>query len=187
MFFPESSHFPCPCLASEREPYVTPFPSLDPTLSVFLFPLHALGTEVSPQTSIPTIDRPLHGAPHMPSWTTLGQACGQPPCLHAVLRPTGSCWFLQISSCARKKCYLQMLWFLRLILLLLKFNLRGTWVAQSVRCLTSVQVMISQFMGSSPTSGSVLTAQSLEIQILCFLSLSHLCSVSLHLSKMNKD
>ena len=35
-------------------------------------------------------------------------------------------------------------------------------MAQSVEPLTSAQVMISQFMGSSPTSGSVLTAQSLE-------------------------
>ena len=35
-------------------------------------------------------------------------------------------------------------------------------MAQSVERPTSVQVMISQFMGSSPTSGSVLTAQSLE-------------------------
>ena len=35
-------------------------------------------------------------------------------------------------------------------------------MAQSVKCLTSAQVMISQFMGSSPTSGSVLTAQCLE-------------------------
>ena len=39
---------------------------------------------------------------------------------------------------------------------------RGVWVAQLVKHLTSAQVMISQFMGSSPTSGSVLTAQSLE-------------------------
>ena len=38
----------------------------------------------------------------------------------------------------------------------------GAWVAQSVGHLTSVQVMMSQFMGSSPTSGSMLTAQSLE-------------------------
>ena len=38
----------------------------------------------------------------------------------------------------------------------------GTWVAQSVKCLTSVQVMISQIVSSSPMSGSVLTAQSLE-------------------------
>ena len=39
---------------------------------------------------------------------------------------------------------------------------RGAWVAQSVKCLTWAQVMISWFMGSSPKSGSVLTAQSLE-------------------------
>ena len=38
----------------------------------------------------------------------------------------------------------------------------GTWVAQSVKHLTSAQVMISQFVGSSPASDSVLTAQSLE-------------------------
>ena len=39
---------------------------------------------------------------------------------------------------------------------------RGAWVAQSVKHPTSAQVMISQSMGSSPASGSVLTAQSLE-------------------------
>ena len=38
----------------------------------------------------------------------------------------------------------------------------GTWVAQSVERQTSAQIIISQFVGSSPTSGSVLTAQSLE-------------------------
>ena len=38
----------------------------------------------------------------------------------------------------------------------------GVWVAQSVKCPTSAQVMISQFMCSSPMSGSVLTGQSLE-------------------------
>ena len=38
----------------------------------------------------------------------------------------------------------------------------GTWVAQLVMCLTSAQVMISRFVGSSPASGSVLIAQSLE-------------------------
>ena len=35
-------------------------------------------------------------------------------------------------------------------------------MAQSVRRLTLAQVMVSWFMGSSPTSVSVLTAQSLE-------------------------
>ena len=38
----------------------------------------------------------------------------------------------------------------------------GTWVAQSSKCPTSAQVMISRFMGLSPVSGSVLSAQSLE-------------------------
>ena len=41
-------------------------------------------------------------------------------------------------------------------------NSWGAWVAQSVKHLTSAQVMISQFVSSSPMSGSVLTAQSLE-------------------------
>ena len=38
----------------------------------------------------------------------------------------------------------------------------GAWVAQSVKRPTSAQVMISLLMSSSPASGSVLTAQSLE-------------------------
>ena len=38
----------------------------------------------------------------------------------------------------------------------------GAWVAQSVEHLTSAQAMISQLVGSSPTSVSVLTAQHLE-------------------------
>ena len=38
----------------------------------------------------------------------------------------------------------------------------GTPVAQPVKHPTSAQVMISQFVGSSPASGSVLMAQSLE-------------------------
>ena len=39
---------------------------------------------------------------------------------------------------------------------------RGAWVAQSVKHPTSAQVMISWSVGSSPASGSVLTAHSLE-------------------------
>ena len=39
---------------------------------------------------------------------------------------------------------------------------RGAWVAQSVKRPTLAQVVISRLMGSSPASGSVLTAQSLE-------------------------
>ena len=42
------------------------------------------------------------------------------------------------------------------------FSLRGARVAQSVKHLALAQVMISQFVGSRPASGSVLTAQSLE-------------------------
>ena len=38
----------------------------------------------------------------------------------------------------------------------------GSWVAQSVKHPTSAQVVISRFVGSSPTSGSELLAQSLE-------------------------
>ena len=40
--------------------------------------------------------------------------------------------------------------------------IRGAWAPQSVKRLTSAQVTISRFMGSSPASGSVLTAQNLE-------------------------
>ena len=38
----------------------------------------------------------------------------------------------------------------------------GAWVAQSVKCPTLAQVMISWSVSSSPVSGSVLIAQSLE-------------------------
>ena len=38
----------------------------------------------------------------------------------------------------------------------------GAWVAQSVKLLTSAQVMISPPVGSSPVLGSVLTARGLE-------------------------
>ena len=64
---------------------------------------------------------------------------------------------------------------------------------QSVKRLTSAQFMISHFVGLSPTSGSVLTAQNLDPALdsvsptlsahplLCFVSLS----LSLSLSKIN--
>ena len=39
---------------------------------------------------------------------------------------------------------------------------RGAWVAQSLKRPTSAQVMITRLVSSSPTSGSVLTEQSLE-------------------------
>ena len=39
---------------------------------------------------------------------------------------------------------------------------RGAWVAQSAERLASAQIMISQSVSSSPASGFLLTAQSLE-------------------------
>ena len=45
---------------------------------------------------------------------------------------------------------------------IIKRHKRGAWVAQSVKRPTSAQVMISRFVSSSPGSGSVPTAQSLE-------------------------
>ena len=63
---------------------------------------------------------------------------------------------------------------------------QGAWVAQSVECRASAQVMTSQLVSLSPTSGSVLTAQSLEpvsdsVSPYLSLLLPHLCSVSLSL------
>ena len=40
--------------------------------------------------------------------------------------------------------------------------IRGSWVAQWVKCPTLAQVIISRYMSSSPALGSVLTAQSME-------------------------
>ena len=49
---------------------------------------------------------------------------------------------------------------------------RGAWVTQLVKHLTSAQVMISHSVSSSPTSGFVLTAQSLEPALILCLPLS---------------
>ena len=46
--------------------------------------------------------------------------------------------------------------------LILKLIRRGAWVAQSVERPASTQVMISQSVSSSPATGSVLIARSLE-------------------------
>ena len=69
--------------------------------------------------------------------------------------------------------------------------MRGIWVAQLVKRPTSAQVMISQFVHSSPASGSVLTDKSLEPasdSVSPPLSLPLPCSFSLSfsLSKINK-
>ena len=70
---------------------------------------------------------------------------------------------------------------------ILKFTLRGTWVAQLGKHLTSTQIMILQFMGSSPTLGSGLTAQSLEPALDSVSpSLSAPPTLMLCLSKINK-
>ena len=66
--------------------------------------------------------------------------------------------------------------------------LGGAWVAQSVKRPTSAQVLISQSLSSSPVSGSVLTAQSLEpvsdsVSPSVSLPLHHLHSVSVSFKK----
>ena len=68
-------------------------------------------------------------------------------------------------------------------------GLRGAWVAQSAGCPTSAQVMISQFVGSSPTSCSVLRVQSLEPasdSVSSSLSVPPLLVLCLSLSLKNK-
>ena len=65
----------------------------------------------------------------------------------------------------------------------------GAWVAQSVERPTSTQVMISRSVSSSPVSGSVLMAQSLEPasdSVSPSLSAPAPCSRSFWLSKINK-
>ena len=70
-----------------------------------------------------------------------------------------------------------------------KVKHRGAWVAQSVKRLTSAQVMILRSVGSSPASGSVLTVQSLEPvpdSVSPSLSAPPPLMLSLCLSKINK-
>ena len=66
----------------------------------------------------------------------------------------------------------------------------GRLVAQSVKRPTSAQVMISQFVNSSPASGSGLTAQSLESasdSVSPSLSAPPLLTLCLSLSLKNKQ
>ena len=67
---------------------------------------------------------------------------------------------------------------------------RSAWGAQSVERPTWAQVKISRIVGSSPASGSVLTAQTPELLRILRLPLSLplpcLCSVSLCVSITNK-
>ena len=55
-------------------------------------------------------------------------------------------------------------------------------MAQLVKCPTSAQVMISQFVSSSPALGSVLTAQSLEPALDSVSPLSDPSLLALYLS-----
>ena len=70
------------------------------------------------------------------------------------------------------------------------YKLGGTWVAQSTERITLAQVMISQFMGLNPMSGSELLAQSLEpaacFRFCVFLSLFAPTFLVLSLSLKNK-
>ena len=66
---------------------------------------------------------------------------------------------------------------------------RGAWVARSVTCPTSAQVMISRFPSSSPASALVLTAQPSLLWILCLplsLSVPPLLTLCLSLSLSQK-
>ena len=65
----------------------------------------------------------------------------------------------------------------------------SAWVAQWVKLLTAVQVMISKSVGLSPMLGSVLTAQSLEPaldSLVPSLSAPPPLMLCLSFSKMNK-
>ena len=63
----------------------------------------------------------------------------------------------------------------------------GAWVAQLVKHPTSAQVMILRFVGSSPVSGSALTAWSLLLIVSPYLSAPALFSLSLSLSLSLKN
>ena len=70
-----------------------------------------------------------------------------------------------------------------------KTQIGDAWVLQLVKCPTSAQVMILQFMGLSSTSNSLLSAQSL-LQILCpplFLPLPHSFSLTQKKKKKKKE
>ena len=68
-------------------------------------------------------------------------------------------------------------------------TLRCAWVAQAVKRLALAQVMISRFVSSSPASGCMLTAQSLEPasdSVSSSVSASPLLMLCLSVSKINK-
>ena len=68
----------------------------------------------------------------------------------------------------------------------LKANVGDAWVAQSVNRPTLAQVMVSWLLSSSPASGSVLRAQSLEPPDSVSISLCPSPAHAFSLSKINK-
>ena len=71
----------------------------------------------------------------------------------------------------------------------LRYDIKLGHLGDSVECPTSAQVMISQSVSLSPASGSVLTAQSLELasdSVSPSLSAPAPLTLGLSLSKMNK-
>ena len=100
---------------------------------------------------------------------------------HALMKRENG-WILKVHKC---KANVLFFWSDEVF----KTNFRGTWMAQSVKRPTSAQVMISQFMGWSPTSGSVLTSQSLKPasdSVSPSLSVPPWLAFCLSLSKMSK-
>ena len=63
----------------------------------------------------------------------------------------------------------------------LKLTVRGAWVTQARKPLTSAQVMISGLVSSSPGLASVPTAQSLEPGLPLSLTVPRLCARTLSL------
>ena len=91
--------------------------------------------------------------------------CGFEPRLRLSVR--SPLWTLCLPLSLPLPCLCALSRFRSLSLSLSKINIWGAWVAQWVKHPTSAQVMISQLVisqlvSSSPTSGSVLTARSLE-------------------------
>ena len=77
------------------------------------------------------------------------------------------------------------------MMILFKVDFWGAWMSRLAKRPTSAQVMISQFTSSSPTSDSVLIAQSLEsasdsVSLSHCLSPTHSLSLSLSLSLKKK-
>ena len=102
-------------------------------------------------------------------------------------------WAARVPPTTRSLIYYRVIgWWLSVSLWNQNPGLRAAWVAQSVKCHNSAQVMILPFVSLSPASGSVWTAQSLEpasdsVSPSLSLPLPHSRSVSVSLSLKNKQ